>query len=252
MPVRRYGVEAPSRRTHRRKATESQHVHEAFRPEAAPVAFFVYQRRYLRRGGSMPLLIALALLALACAPTETAPTPGGRAVGWGAADAPAGPDGAPTRCRYRPVGRWAHDAADGSVPDTLTDAPPFRDASRETGTHCAPRGWCGAGLSVRPSHSVQLRGWASSVVRGLPRRAWWLRGLRPEHVHLRLRPTDTSTATASGNGCRDRTLTAATAGVRAHVLPGDYLRRGRRAAAGAGGPACDAALAADGMPETTG
>ena len=98
----------------------------------------------------MPLLVALALLALACAPSETAPTPAD-VPSEGAADASAGPDGASDALPDTvPSDAGRTDAADGSVPDTLTDAPPFRDASRETGTPLCPEGmvWCGSFCSA--------------------------------------------------------------------------------------------------------
>lgn len=94
----------------------------------------------------MPLLVALVLLALACAPTEPAPTPADVPT-EAAADAPAGPDGASDA---GPSDAGRTDAADGSVPDTLTDALPLRDASRETGTPLCPEGmtWCGSFCSA--------------------------------------------------------------------------------------------------------
>ena len=98
----------------------------------------------------MPLLVALALLALACAPTETAPTPAD-VPSEGAADASAGPDGASDALPDTvPSDAGRTDAADGSVPDTLTDALPLRDASRETGTPLCPEGmvWCGSFCSA--------------------------------------------------------------------------------------------------------
>lgn len=98
----------------------------------------------------MLLLVALALLALACAPTETAPTPAD-VPSKGVADASAAPDGASDAPPDTvPVDAGRTDAADGSVPDTLTDAPPIRDATSETGTPLCPEGmvWCGSFCSA--------------------------------------------------------------------------------------------------------
>ena len=85
----------------------------------------------------MPLLVALVLLALACAPLEPAPTPAD-APPEAAADAVASLDGAPDT--VTPDGGRT-DAAEGSVPDTLTDAPDTTDARAPQ----CPEGmtWCG-------------------------------------------------------------------------------------------------------------
>ena len=93
----------------------------------------------------MPLLVALVLLALACAPLEPAPTPAD-APPEAAADAVASPDGAPDAVTLD-GGRT--DAAEGSVPDTLTDAPLPRDTPDAQAPQC-PEGmtWCGSFCSA--------------------------------------------------------------------------------------------------------
>ena len=89
----------------------------------------------------MPLLVALALLALACAPQAP---PG--VLPDASGDAPEGalsPQDGPSADSGRT------DAAEGSVPDTLSDAPVPRDTIGDATPLC-PAGmvWCGAFCSA--------------------------------------------------------------------------------------------------------
>ena len=93
----------------------------------------------------MPLLVALALLALACAPSESAPTPAD-VPPEAAQDASVTLDGAPLDA---PADAGRTDAAEGSVPDTLPDAPAPGDAAEDRAPVC-PAGtvWCGSSCSA--------------------------------------------------------------------------------------------------------